>query len=75
MNWDKVAKCKHEDLYENYCVTIACLCDSGVEYHCRDCQAFIIECGCGSVVGISGWSNARHVARRLITDATVGGGR
>jgi hypothetical protein len=55
--WEKVEKCKHENLYENYYVNIYCstpYCD-GEEVHCKDCGAYISTCGCGCNDGISGW--------------------
>lgn len=59
--WDRVAGCKHENLYPNYSASVACgtpYC-SGHEYHCKDCGVFIADCGCGFVRGLSGWPEAR----------------
>lgn len=59
--WDKVDKCKHEDMspdhFENiYCDTPYC---GGQEEHCLDCGAYISSCGCGSNNGMSGWPEVR----------------
>lgn len=58
--WDKVNKCKH-NINPNYFITIKCgtpYC-SGNEVHCLDCHAYIIECGCGFLNGMSGWPEKR----------------
>jgi hypothetical protein len=60
--WDKVAKCKHENLTDHDAM-ISCgtpYCDYGYEYNCRDCGVFISDCACGFCNGMSGWSNARY---------------
>ena len=64
--WDKVLKCKHENLSPSYCEHISCgtpYC-GGSEYHCLDCGIYISECGCGYNNGMSGWSNRRWARRR-----------
>ena len=64
MDWEKVSKCKHKNLY-NYghwslCSTLYC--GSEFEYHCRDCNVFFNECDCGVENGMSGWSYRRWKA-------------
>jgi len=64
--WDKVLKCKHENLDPNYYEYIGCptpYC-SGSETHCLDCGVFISECGCGYNNGMSGWSHKRWQTER-----------
>ena len=59
--WDKVMKCKHENLSPDYCEYIPCgtpYC-SGCEEHCLDCGVYISNCGCGSNYGMSGWPEKR----------------
>jgi len=61
---DRAAACTHTNLYPNYgedygCGTPYC---RAYEYHCKDCGAFISECGCGSNNGYSGWSYKRWKA-------------
>ena len=59
--WDKVLKCKHENLYPHYLRGISCptpYC-RGHETHCKDCGAYITTCGCGFLSGMSGWSESR----------------
>ena len=59
--WDKVMKCKHENLSSNYCEPIYCgtpYCE-GSEVHCLDCGVYICECGCGVNSGMSGWPMKR----------------
>jgi len=63
--WDKVSKCKHKNLSPNYLEYVECgtpLCQ-GYESHCLDCGAYITECGCGFVSGISGWGERRNQAQ------------
>jgi len=60
--WDKVLKCKHENLNPNYYEDIYCptpYC-SGYETHCLDCGVYISECGCGYNNGMSGWPYRRR---------------
>lgn len=61
--WDKVDKCKHNNISQNYCETIDCsnqdISCFGVETHCLDCGVYIAECACGSESGMSGWSQKR----------------
>ena len=59
--WDRVIKCKHENLYPDYLVTFKCSTPYcyGEEVHCKDCGAYISSCGCGANNDISGWSDAR----------------
>jgi hypothetical protein len=56
--WDKVEKCKHENISPDYLGGVSC--DTpycrGKETHCLDCGVFISDCGCGSNDGMSGWS-------------------
>ena len=63
MDWDKVLTCPHKnttDYYEDvFCGTPYC---SGYEYHCKDCGAFITECSCKTMSGVSGWSSKRWKA-------------
>ncbi len=59
--WEKVDKCKHENLsscyYEFiYCPTPYC---GGRESHCLDCDVYITKCGCGYNNGMSGWPEER----------------
>ena len=59
--WDKVIKCNHDNISEDYfeivyCPTPYC---SGYEVHCLECGAFITKCDCGFCNGISGWSEKR----------------
>jgi len=64
--WDKVLKCKHENLDPNYYEYIGCptpYC-SGSEVHCLDCGVFISECGCGYNNGMSGWPHKRWQTER-----------
>jgi len=66
MNWELVGNCKHENHYDDYyasgnCGTPYC---EWHEFHCKDCGAYIQECGCGYNNGISGWSHARYRAHR-----------
>lgn len=60
--WDKVLKCKHENLNPNYLQFIPCSTPycSGNEVHCMDCGVYISECGCGYNNGMSGWPYQRH---------------
>lgn len=60
--WDKVKKCKHENLSETYyqmftCDTPYC---SGHEVRCKDCGVYISKCGCGANNGMSGWPMKRR---------------
>lgn len=59
--WDIVNKCKHEESTDSYLVNIACNTPhcQGIEYHCKKCGVYVIECGCGSCNGLSGWSHSR----------------
>ena len=61
MFWDKVNKCKHKNLYDNYLKMISCSSPYcyGHEVHCKDCNVYISTCGCGSENGMSGWSKQR----------------
>ena len=73
INWEKVYDCKHENHYSNYYAGGGCAtpyCDWS-EYHCRDCGVFIMECGCGFMNGISGWSYAKDKANRKRRDKLV----
>lgn len=54
--WDKVAKCKHENISETYsdggsCVTPYC---EWTEERCNDCKVYIVTCGCHFYSGVSG---------------------
>lgn len=64
IGYEKKMKCKHENLYENYCVEFPCSTPycSGYEVHCRDCGAYISTCKCGHNNGISKWSHKRWKA-------------
>ena len=58
--WDKVAECKHENMYPDYYEDVSCgtpYC-GGWESHCKDCGVFIADCKCGFVRGLSGWPMA-----------------
>ena len=60
--WDKVENCNHENFYPDYYVSFECdtpYC-TGYEIHCKDCGAYISQCGCNFNNGISGWSYAHH---------------
>jgi hypothetical protein len=59
--WDKVEKCKHENISPDYCEPTSCWTPycSGLESHCLDCGVFITKCGCGFNNGMSGWPNER----------------
>lgn len=61
MDWDKVSKCKHENLYDysEYETCWTPLCGTAYEYHCRDCGVFFVKCACGFCDGMSGWSDKR----------------
>lgn len=61
LDWNKVDKCKHENLYEGYSAGVSCSTPycSGGEDHCRDCGAYVSTCKCGSWNGVSGWSYKR----------------
>lgn len=64
--WDRVEKCKHEDLSPDYSEFVACptpYC-SGSETHCLDCGVYISDCGCHSSSGLSGWSQKRWKTHR-----------
>ena len=63
MDWDKISRCDHKNLYPDYCATIHCSTPycTGYEIHCKDCGAFISTCGCGAWDGVSGWPIARHI--------------
>jgi hypothetical protein len=59
--WDKVNKCRHENLSPDYyeyvpCSTPYC---GGYEVHCLDCGVYITKCDCGSINGMSGWPDKR----------------
>ena len=59
--WDKVMKCKHNNLSPVYlniygCGTPYCYAD---EIYCLDCRVFITKCGCGYSNGMSGWPESR----------------
>lgn len=59
--WDKVRECKHKNLWPCYSAYVSCgtpYC-SGHEYHCKDCKAYVTECGCGFCNGLSGWPWSR----------------
>ncbi len=59
--WDKVDKCKHENLSPDYYEPIYCdtpYC-GGDESHCLSCGVFIATCGCQSCNGLSGWPEKR----------------
>jgi len=59
--WERVNKCKHENLSPNYSVLVCCptpYC-SGEEVHCLDCGAYSTKCGCGYMNTISGWPYRR----------------
>lgn len=59
--WDKVDKCKHDNLSPIYIENINCwtpYCE-GTETHCLDCGVYIIKCGCGFCNGMSGWPEKR----------------
>lgn len=61
--WEKVSKCKHENLSPDYCETVSCgtpYC-KGSEVHCLDCGVYITECGCGCCNGMSGWPESRWI--------------
>lgn len=65
--WNKVIKCKHENLSPTYyeflnCPTPFC---SAQEEHCLDCGVYITKCACGFLNGMSGWSARR---RRNLTE-------
>ena len=62
--WDKVHKCKHDNLSPNYLENIYCgtpYC-SGYETHCLDCGVYISECQCGFENGLSGWPSKKYKA-------------
>lgn len=64
--WDRVERCRHEHISPNYLEFIQCgtpYC-TGSEYHCLDCGAFITECGCHSIGGVSGWPYKRYLAEK-----------
>ena len=58
--WQKVEKCKHENLTDYYhmftCGTPYC---EVVEVRCRDCKVYIMTCGCNVNTGMSGWPWSR----------------
>ena len=59
--WDKVHKCKHENISPNYFDVINCptpYCQ-GDEYHCLDCGVYITVCHCKYMNGMSGWPDKR----------------
>lgn len=60
--WNKVDKCKHENMSPGYYEGVSCWTDycGGQESHCLDCGVYIVKCGCGSCNGMSGWSDKRH---------------
>ena len=65
--WDRVDKCKHDNLYEDYCEELYCSTPycTGYEVHCKDCGVYISKCGCGSENGMSGWSSKRWKKRSV----------
>ena len=65
--WNKVMKCKHKNLSENYYVHIFCgtpYC-SGWEEHCLDCGVYISDCKCGSNYGMFGWPEKRRWKQKI----------
>ena len=59
--WDKVEKCNHDNLSQNYLEPINCgtpYCN-GFETHCLDCGVYITQCDCGCENGLSGWPAKR----------------
>ena len=68
--WEKVGKCKHENLHEYYHAWGSCPtphCGGWDEYHCKDCGAYITECRCGVNNGISGWPHLRWKMREMVS--------
>lgn len=62
--WTRVLNCEHKHISPNYLELIACgtpYC-SGTEYHCLDCGAYVTECGCHFLNGVSGWPRKRYLA-------------
>jgi hypothetical protein len=60
--WDKVNRCKHENLNPNYLESFGCetpYC-GGFEMHCLDCGVYISKCKCGYCSNMSGWPRKRH---------------
>lgn len=61
--WERVKKCKHNNISPNYLEDAGCcMSDMGshsAEYHCLDCGVYISECGCGCSTGLSGWPKKR----------------
>jgi len=59
--WDKVEKCKHNNISGDYFVSIPCPTPYcyGHEVHCLDCGVYLTECKCGFLSGSSGWPYAR----------------
>jgi len=60
MDWDKVEKCKHKNVHENYLASLGCAC-GGCEYHCKDCGVFFSVCDCGEASGVSGYEFFRQL--------------
>ena len=67
LDWGKTSTCKHENKYGDYLMMGSCgtpYC-SWEEFHCRDCGAYVSECGCGCENGMSGWPRSRHRTERI----------
>ena len=64
--WDKVEKCKHENLSPTHFGGVFCgtpYCNAG-EDHCLDCGVYITKCDCGYCNGMSGWPEKRWARKR-----------
>lgn len=72
--WDKVHKCKHKRISENYLQLLGCSTPGcgGYESHCLACGVFISDCPCGCESGMSGWSYKRITkSRRGVARSTL----
>ena len=61
--WEKVSKCKHENLSPSYLESFPCdtpYC-GGFETRCLDCCVYISKCKCSYCNGMSGWPRNRHL--------------
>lgn len=60
--WDKVLKCKHENIDPDYYDYVSCSTPycTGYEIRCADCGVYITKCGCGACNGMSGWPDKRR---------------